>query len=462
MFGGIAKVLVLSGGYLFLVDSVLSQPLKRLSFLKGVSVFTRRLRSREAESSNSLENVANSTELSSSSTSQRFLQKLGGGIRANGLKIKEPEQHNEGSNAFAVVVAKKLILIEIVSGGSSRASKNDQDSDGLNVSYVILKEIQCIDGILSMVWLNDSVIVGTADGYSLISCLTGQIGVIFLLPDISNPPRIKLLSRGWNVLLLVDNVGVIVNEHGQPVAGSIVFRRGLDSIGEVSLYVAVVRDGKMDLYHKKLGTCVQTVTFGGEAVGGPCIVADEEDGNGKLFVVATPTKVICYRKLTPEEQIKDLLRKKNFKEAISLVEELECEGEMTKDMLSFVHAQVGFFLLFDLCFEEAVDHFLQSETMQPSEIFPFVMRDPNRWSLLVPRNRYWGLHPPPAPLEDVVDEGLMAIQRAIFLRKAGVETQVDDDFLLNPPNRADLLESAIKSIIRSLRILCLFVYRLLF
>lgn len=52
-------------------------------------------------------------------------------------------------------------------------------------------------------------------------------------------------------------------------------------------------------------------------------------------------------------------------------------------MLSFVHAQVGFLLLFDLRFEEAVNHFLQSETMQPSEIFPFIMRDPNRWSLLV-------------------------------------------------------------------------------
>ena len=84
-----------------------------------------------------------------------------------------------------------------------------------------------------------------------------------------------------------------------------------------------------------------------------------------------------------EEQIRDLLRKKNFKEAITLVEELESEGEMTKEMLSFVHAQVGFLLLFDLHFEEAVDHFLQSETMQPTEIFPFIMRDPNRWSLLV-------------------------------------------------------------------------------
>ena len=49
----------------------------------------------------------------------------------------------------------------------------------------------------------------------------------------------------------------------------------------------------------------------------------------------------------------------------------------------------------------------------------------------VPRNRYWGLHPPPKPVEDVVDDGLLAIQRAIFLRKAGVETLIDDDFLLS-------------------------------
>lgn len=102
-------------------------------------------------------------------------------------------------------------------------------------------------------------------------------------------------------------------------------------------------------------------------------------------VICNPSqcKVLCYRKVSGEEQIKDLLRKKNFKETISLVEELQSEGELTKEMLSFVHAQVGFLLLFDLHFEEAVDHFLLSETMQPSELFPFILRDPNRWTLMV-------------------------------------------------------------------------------
>ncbi|KAJ7950518.1 transforming growth factor-beta receptor-associated protein 1 [Quillaja saponaria] len=443
----IEKVLLLSDGSLFLIDSSLLQSARRLNFLKGISVITRRLRSNEGESTNL--SVSVNSLMEHSTPSQRFLQKLGGGIRTNGLKVKEPEQHSEGNHVFAVVIGKRLILVELVF--SNRIGKIERHVDGPSGSLVILKEIQCVDGVVTMVWLDDSIIVGTVNGYSLISCVTGQSGVIFSLPDVSRPPRLKLLSKEWKVLLLVDNVGVIANAHGLPVGGSLVFRHGLDSIGEISSYLVIVSEGKMELYHKKSGTCIQTLSFGGEGVG-PCIIANEEDRDGKLVAVATATKVVFYQKLPSEEQIKDLLRKKNFKEAISLVEELECEGEMSKDLLSFVHAQVGFLLLFDLRFEEAVDHLLLSETMQPSEVFPFIMRDPNRWSLLVPRNRYWGLHPPPAPLEDVIDNGLLTIQRASFLRKAGVETIADNGFFLNPPNRADLLESAIKNITRYLEV----------
>ncbi|KAI4354234.1 hypothetical protein L6164_003120 [Bauhinia variegata] len=445
VLGEIGKLLLLSDGSLFLIDSALSQSAKKLNFVKGISIVTRRIRSDEADSSNLLGHVNNLTE--QSSTSQRLMQKLGGGVRTNGLKIKEPEQQSEGNYVFAVVVGKRIILIELVFG--LKAGKVDREVNGLTGSIAILKEVQFVDGIITMVWLNDSIIVGTIHGYSLISCVTGQNGMLFSLPDVSHPPRSKLLQKERKVLLLVDNVGIIVDAHGQPVGGSLVFRHGLDSVGEISSYLVIINDGKIELYHKRSGACVQMLPFGGEGIG-PCIVANEEDVRGKLVAVATATKIICYQKLPSEEQIKDLLRKKNYKEAISLVEELESEGEMSKDLLSFVHAQVGFLLLFDLHFEEAVDHFLLSETMQPSEVFPFIMRDPNRWSLLVPRNRYWGLHPPPAPLEDVVDDGLMTIQRASFLRKAGVETVVHNDLFLNPPNRADLLESAIKNISRYL------------
>jgi vacuolar protein sorting-associated protein 3 len=66
----------------------------------------------------------------------------------------------------------------------------------------------------------------------------------------------------------------------------------------------------------------------------------------------------------------------------------------------------------------------------------------------VPRKRYWGLHPPPKPLEEVIDDGLVTVQQALFLKKAGVDTVVNEDFLSNPPSRADLLELAIRNIIR--------------
>lgn len=438
------QVLVLSGGFLFLVDLLLLQPVRKLGVAKGVMVVAKRVRTGIVGKSSDLVG-AESSDLSS--TGRRLLKKLGGGgggggIRSNGLKLKESELHRDENCVFAVVAGRRLLLVELILG------KDGGDGSG---SFLLLKEIQCVDGVRTMVWLDDSIIVGSSEGYILYSCVTGQGGLIFSLPDpSSSPPRLKLLLKEQKVLLLVDNVGVMVNAQGQPVGGSLVFRRAPDSVGEMGSSIAVVRNGKMDLYHKRSGKCVQMLSFAEEGVG-PCVLADQ-DGSGQLIVVATPSKVVCYGKVPSEEQIKDLLRKKNFEEALSLVEELQSEGEMTKEMLSFVHAQVGFLLLFDLHFEEAVNHFLQSDTMQPSEVFPFIMRDPNRWSLLVPRNRYWGLHPPPAPLENVVDDGLMAIQRAIFLKKAGVETTIDSVFLLNPPNRADLLESAIENIIRYLRV----------
>ena len=274
------KILMLSDGSLFLVDSELANHAARLSLPKGVSVVTRRLRSGESEGSSE----------QASSTGQRFLKRLGSGVRANGLRVKEGEVQSEGNSVFAVVVGKRLLLVELVLGNRGGKS-NDKDVGGNIGSLVVLKEIQFVDGVIStMVWLDDSIIVGTANGYSLISSVTGQSGVIFSLPDVLRPPRLKLLVKEWRVLLLVDNVGIIVDPHGQPVGGSLVFRRGLDSVGEISSYVVIVSDGKIELYHKKYGSCVQELPFGGEGIG-PCMVASEEDSGGKLVAVATATKV---------------------------------------------------------------------------------------------------------------------------------------------------------------------------
>ncbi|KAG9458271.1 hypothetical protein H6P81_002779 [Aristolochia fimbriata] len=434
------RLLVLSDGLLYLLDTLLLQPPRKLSFPKGVSAVAKRLCCGDSNAVG-LDRFGDGVPRADVSAGQRLFQKLGGGIKG-GMKSRASENRGDRNCIIAVAASKKLIFVELLLPG------NDADTSSV---FIVLNEIQGVDGVRSMVWIDDSIIVGTDDGYSMISCSSGQSTPLFSLPESSNNPYLKSLWKQERAILLVDNVGIVVNSLGQPVDGSLVFRNLPDSIGDIGCYVTVVRDGSLDVYHKKTGACIQSITFAAQGTG-RCIIADAEHRNSEVVVVASPSKILCFRRASAEEQIKDLLRTKSFKEAISLVEELESEGELTKEMLSFVHAQVGFLLVFDLHFEDAVNHFLLSETMEPSEVFPFVMRDPNPWSQLVPRKRYWGLHPPPIPLEDVVDDGLMAIQRAVFLRKAGVDTAVDEEHLLNPPNRADLLESAIQNIIRYLKV----------
>ncbi|CAI9090436.1 OLC1v1025211C6 [Oldenlandia corymbosa var. corymbosa] len=408
--GTLGKVIVLAGdGFLYLLESFLVEPAKKVSAVKGgVTVFAR-----------------------------RFFSKNNGYNRHERYEAQSNGSSSSRSSFFVAATSKKLVFLELNPNGA----------------LVVVKEIVGVfDGaIMDMVWVDDSVIFGNKSGYFLYSCVSGQCGMIFSLPELSRP-QLKLLVKECRVLLVVDNVAVTVDTDGQPVGGSFVFQGMPDSIGEIGSHVVVVvKRGKVEVYHKQSGNRVQLVMLPADASGDSCLVTDQENG-GEYVVISTSSKIICYQKVPWEEQIRDLLRKKCFNEAISLAEELQAEGEITKEMLSNLHAQVGLLLLFDLQFEEAVDHFLHSETMQPSELFPFIMADPNRWSLLVPRNRYWGLHPPPTLLENVVDDGLKTIQRAIYLKKAGVETNIDDEFLVNPPSRAQLLEAAIKNFIRYLEV----------
>ncbi|KAF6164960.1 hypothetical protein GIB67_005329 [Kingdonia uniflora] len=169
---------------------------------------------------------------------------------------------------------------------------------GTGSVFKVLKEIQTqgVEGIRTMAWIYDSIIVGTVNGYKFFSSSTGRSASMFSLPDPSSRPYLKSLWKNYEVLLLVDNVGIVVNDVGQPVGGSLVFQNALESIGEISNYLIVVSDGKMELFHKKTGVRVQLVSFARKGLGS-CIVANEETGNGEYVVVATSSKVwvfVCY------------------------------------------------------------------------------------------------------------------------------------------------------------------------
>lgn len=247
----IGKIIVLVDGYLYLIDSNLVETPKRISLFKGVTAFSRKFRSQSFGSAYS-----------------------NGGGQAN--YVNRNGDSNNGKSFFAVGIGKKLVLAELVLGGS----------------LVILKEIQGVfDGfIMTALWLDDSVFVGTKTGYYLYSRVKGRCELIFSLPDSSSLPRLKLLAKESRVLLMVDNVGIIVDVVGQPVGGSLVFKEAPDSIKEIGSYVIAAKNLTLEVYHKKTGFCVQRLMFGNGGAG-PCMLADEESENGKLVVVATSLKV---------------------------------------------------------------------------------------------------------------------------------------------------------------------------
>lgn len=96
-------------------------------------------------------------------------------------------------------------------------------------------------------------------------------------------------------------------------------------------------------------------------------------------------QIWCLKQVSLDEQVHDLLKQRQFNEAVRLAEEAVTagDGDMAKERLAIVHAEAGFLLLFDLHFDQAMDHFLLSDILQPLELFPFFPSFTSRWRNLV-------------------------------------------------------------------------------
>jgi vacuolar protein sorting-associated protein 3 len=229
----VARLLVLADGLLLLADPLLSRPVRRLGSLRNVAAVAARRASADPGSP---------------------------------------------SCSIAVSVGKKLLRVDLTL----------QDGDELDVQT---REIAAVEGVKALAWVDDSVFVATATGYSLFSSTAGQGVDIFTLPESSGRPRVRPLSGGDEVMLLVDNVGVVVDRFGQPVGSSLVFNTTPDCIAEVFPYVIVAGDSKVDVYRRRNGAHLQTIPVARTGQG-VLIVASDDDGIGtELVVIATAYKV---------------------------------------------------------------------------------------------------------------------------------------------------------------------------
>lgn len=206
-----------------------------------------------------------------------------------------------GLSRLAISVKKKILIYEVravepppqgdKSSGSQRRFNPGWD-DATTVSATKLRDVVGADGIITMVWLEKTIMAGTQEEYLLFSLVSGEITPIFSLPpDLSYPPLLKVFPKDLEVLLTVDKAGIVVNAEGQPTAGSLSFGLVPDAIGQTPPYVVVVKQGRAELHHRKTGAKIQSLELAGSG-NGRCLAAEDEGG---LFVViASGTKVRGY------------------------------------------------------------------------------------------------------------------------------------------------------------------------
>ncbi|BBM96839.1 vacuolar protein sorting-associated protein 3 [Marchantia polymorpha subsp. ruderalis] len=363
-----------------------------------------------------------------------------------GAQVSQTQTGVRVSQTFArlaVALRKKVILFEIrpVEQDWIDRRENLVKDDSNNSAVVKVRELTGIEGIVTMAWLGDVIIAGTRQEYLLISLATGLPTHLFSLPqELSWRPLLKAFPKDRQALLLIDNAGIPINTEGHPAGGSLQFQMVPDGIGFSTPYVVVVKQGVVELYHHKTGTKMQSLSLL-DAGKGKSLVADDDDG--QYVVIANSFKVWCLRQVPLEEQLKELLKNKSYSDAIRLAEDSQVEGgeEKTKFWLSMVHAETGFLHLFDLHFKEAMDHFLLSDILEPAELFPFFPSMTSRWRAMVPRKRYWGLHPPPQPMVMVIESGLLAIKSGLLAQTQllGGDGSKSEDLYLGTKSGKDAL-----------------------
>ncbi|GBG71975.1 hypothetical protein CBR_g10913 [Chara braunii] len=350
---------------------------------------------------------------------------------------------------FVVACQKKLVFFEsrqsagwVAGGVDSRASRGATSwtlSDG---SLSVLQEMSCFDGVVDLLWMGESLFLSNRRGYLIYRLREGGgLLPLFSLPaDCQDQPLMKAISSMGEAVLTTEKIGVQVDARGQPTGTSLLFDSSPSSLGQSPPFLmAVIGGNSVDVYNRRTGAKVQRLDLPngllGEKKKGSSSSSSSSglgwmlanDDNGSCVIAFNETQVWYARPVALDEQLKELLRRKEYAEAVTLAEESVSEAPVNTSgrserggggdglsRLAIVQAEVAFLQFFDLCFGKAVDMLLHCSLVEPPELFPFFPQHTARWHQSVPRKRYWSLHPPPQPIEEVVRKGLSAIENGIL------------------------------------------------
>eukprot|EP00850_Spirogloea_muscicola_P006744 SM000032S12128 [mRNA] locus=s32:638694:643439:- [translate_table: standard] len=304
---------------------------------------------------------------------------------------------------LAVADRRRILLIAVQRGpAGDKAVRNDANA-------TVLRALPLVEEVLSMAWVADALFLGTPAAYLRLSLRERDKAappqLLFSLPPDAKAPALVRVLAPAEVLLLLDEVGVVVSSAGVPAGGSLLLRQVPDAIAFSAPYVCAAARGSLDVYHRHSGRLVQALAFPDAGLT-PCHLAD--DASSGLLALATSSSVWCASQVPIEEQLKELVKGGQYDDALAVAASDDVSGERDEEairlLVSTVHAEAGFLCLQDLKFDMAVDHFLQSQELQPTELFHYFPQVTKPWQHQVARRRYWGLHAPPQAIDELIKD----------------------------------------------------------
>eukprot|EP00884_Botryococcus_braunii_P004337 jgi/Botrbrau1/13904/Bobra.0017s0011.1 len=257
--------------------------------------------------------------------------------------------------------------------------------------------------IKALAWVGRNLILCTSLRYLLWEPATKELRELLALPEEAPSPTAVLpIPSAAAALLLVEQAGIVVDKHGSPTGTALTLPPGVPGLASSGLYVLAACADGVHIFDRTSSAWVQSLGYPGglrAAPGQQLLVS--QNVKGSCVLVAGYRKVWMYRPVALDEQAKELLRARNYAQAVHLADTCSGEGAPWADS---AFAQAAFLLLHELRFTEAMAAFLRCSLtlFQPLELFPLFPEVTEPWVGLLPSKQYWGLHEPLVPLPSLV------------------------------------------------------------
>ncbi|KAL3142970.1 hypothetical protein ABBQ38_003253 [Trebouxia sp. C0009 RCD-2024] len=257
--------------------------------------------------------------------------------------------------------------------------------------------------IKSMAWLGEKLVLCTSLRYLLLQPAQGTTSQLFALAEEApSPTLVQSIPSANLAVLLMDEVGVVINDTGQPAQSALTFPSTPIALAASGLYILAACTDGVHIYDRTSSAWVQSLPYPSGIVPSPGqSITTAYNTKGSCVLFSGLYKVMLLRPIALDEQAKDLLRAGQYEQALNLAGICAADGAPWAET---AFAQTALLLLHEARFEDAMAVLPRCSLsmFQPMELFPLFPIITAPWADQLPHKQYWGLHPPLPPLDSLL------------------------------------------------------------